>query len=101
MEKDFLLTVLGLDELRELGYNEVWIGNVPNPHWQHGCNNFVIASPKRKIGGWPAVWSAKKFGKQSCGNGLSKADQAQMELARRMISGYYRLTEGSWDKIEG
>ncbi len=101
MDEDFILTVLALDELKELGYSEVWIGAVPNPHWDHRGGSFVIASPKRKRGGWPAVWSAKKFGKQSCGNGLSKADQAQMELTRRMISGYYRLTEGSWDKIEG
>lgn len=100
MEEDFILTVLGLDELRELGYNEVWIGAVPNPHWQHDFDNFVIASPKIRRGGWPAVWSANKFGKQNCGNGLSGADQSQNELTRRMTPGHYRLTDGSWERID-
>jgi hypothetical protein len=94
MDNKQILTMLALNELRDLGYEEVWIGRTSNPHWpDHGCDNFIIAAPKRRIQGWPALWKAsdKTFGKQGCGNGLRKADQCQRERARDMIPGYYKL----------
>ena len=48
MDEDFILTKLALEELKSLGYTEAWIGNVPNPHWEHGCGDGIIAAPKRK-----------------------------------------------------
>lgn len=103
MEAEFILTILALDELKELGYKEVWIGGVESPHWpRHGCDNFVIAAPKVSRHGWPAIWSASEqnFGKQSCGNGLRNADQTQTQKSRRMLPGYYKLSRGKWQKKE-
>lgn len=94
-------TILALEELKELGYDEVWIGGVPNPHWpRHGCGNFVIAGPKKERYGWPALWSVseKNFGKQWCGNGLEKADQVQR--SNRLMPGHYKLTENGWRTSE-
>lgn len=102
MDDSFVLTVLALDELKKFGYREVWIGAVSNPHWpRHGYDNFVIAAPKRKKGGWPALWSAERYlGKTSCGNGLKKADQSQKAHVHRMKPGHYRLEDGSWKLIQ-
>jgi hypothetical protein len=99
MEKNFILTILALDELKEFGYQEVWIGNVENPHWpRHGNNGFIIASPKVRKNNSPAVWllDENRFGKQSCGNGLKKADQSQRE--HKLVSGHYKLADGNWIK---
>lgn len=99
MNKEFILTLLALDELKNMGYLEVWIGNVPNPHWpRHGIDNFIIASPKNRINNSPAVWSLDEnhFGKQSAGNGLSQADQSQRD--HKLISGHYRLVDDNWVK---
>lgn len=101
MDSEFVLTALGLEELKQMGYEEVWIGDVTNPHWpRHGCDNFVIAAPKRKHEGWPALWAAKKyFGKTDCGNGLLKADQSQKSMARKMTPGHYKLKSDHWERI--
>lgn len=99
MDSDFILTVMALDEIKSLGYQEVWIGSVGNPHWDHNIDNFIIASPKKRKCGWPALWacSEKIFGKMSCGNGLSKADQMQRD-GRRLQKGHYKLIEEQWIK---
>jgi len=101
MDQKFILTTLGLQELEELGYREVWIGRVDNPHWPDPPENAIIASPKRKKEGWPAVWSAERyFGATSCGNGLPKADQCQKPEVRNMMPGHYRLEDGAWKKTD-
>lgn len=102
MDNAFVFTVLALGELKELGYREVWIGNVPNPHWKnHGHQGCIIASPKRKKDGWPAIWSVGRYlGKHACANGFSKADQAFKENARLMEPGHYKLNCGRWEKID-
>ncbi|NBT57247.1 hypothetical protein EBT16_00525 [bacterium] len=101
MDQKFILTTLGLQELQELGYTEVWIGNVQNPHWTAPPSNAVIASPKRKRGGWPAVWSADRyFGKISCGNGLARADQCQKSEVHKMTPGHYRLENETWFRVD-
>lgn len=100
MDRKFILTVLALNELQKMGYNEAWIGNVDNPHWKnHGCDNFLIGSPPKKMGGWPALWTLSEniFGKQSCGNGLKNADQTQRSQVRNMIFGHYKFSD-KWDK---
>jgi hypothetical protein len=104
MDDAMILTKIALDELQDLGYTEAWIGSVDNPHWpRHGTDEFVIAMPKRKKNGWPALWSAseKIFGRQSCGNGLRKADQCQRPNARKMTPGHYEFRQGSWTIIKG
>jgi hypothetical protein len=90
MDKDFILTKIALEELARLGYREVWLGNVPNPHWEHGMTNGVVAAPKNLSGWWPALWDAD-LGELSCGNGLTNADQAQFPRVREMIPGHYVL----------
>lgn len=98
---DFVLTMLALQELEELGYREVWIGDVPNPHWErHGHEGCVIAAPKRSKERWPALWMAAAFGEQTCGNGLRRADQAFKENARKMAPGHYRLLRGRWERTD-
>jgi hypothetical protein len=98
MDARFIRTRLALEELGSLGYEEVWLGNVPNPHWEHGMNNGVVASPKRFFGWRPFLWMARErtFGRLSCGNGLKVSDQAQFEKVREMIPGHYVLKDGSW-----
>ena len=98
MDKDFILTKIALEELGKLGYREVWLGNVPNPHWEHGMNNGVVAAPKVSSRWFPALWdvSERNFGRQGCGNGLKGADQTQRELVREMMPGHYVLKEGCW-----
>ena len=101
MDQKFILTTLGLQELEELGYREVWIGRVDNPHWSDPPSNGIIASPKRRREGWPAIWSAEKyFGKTSCGNGLFEADQCQKSEVRNMMAGHYVLEGGAWKKMD-
>jgi hypothetical protein len=100
MDADFILTKLLLEELRKMGYTEVWLGDVPNPHWMHGCSHGVVSSPKRMdFCGWPSLWSVSQiFGQNSCGNGLANADQTFRSGVRGMISGYYALNEaGEWE----
>jgi hypothetical protein len=101
MDKKFILTVLVLDELQKMGYNEVWIGKVENPHWTHKIDNFLICAPPREISNWPALWALSEsvFGKQSCGNGLKNADQAQRPEFRNMISGHYKFSD-KWEKLD-
>lgn len=98
MDKDFILTKIILDELGGLGYTEVWLGRVPNPHWEHGMSNGVVAAPKRRTdwGRRPALWDARKMGSLNCGNGLREADQAQFSLVYDTIPGHYRLTDSGW-----
>jgi hypothetical protein len=101
MDQKFILTTLGLQDLQDFGYSEVWIGNVPNPHWPGPPSNSVIASPKRKRENWPSVWSADRyFGKTSCGNGLAEADQCQKSEVHKMTPGHYRLEDGAWKKMD-
>lgn len=101
MESDIMLTIIALQELGELGYREAWIGAVPNPHWtRHGHEGCVIAAPKRRKGGWPALWGAVTFGRQSCGNGFGKADQGFKEHARKMAPGHYRILRGKWKRVD-
>lgn len=97
--KNFTLTVLALEELREIGYTEVWIGKCHCPHWPHMFLGSMVASPKIKDkSGWPLLWSVseKLFGKKSCGNGLKKADQVQRNNLN-LISGYYKLVDSKWE----
>lgn len=98
MDKNFILTKLALLELGEMGYREVWLGNVPNPHWEHGMSNGIVASPKMRPQGFPSLWGVRErnFGREGCGNGLMGADQTQRELVREMIPGHYRLVDGVW-----
>lgn len=64
------------DALRKAGYTKFWVG--PNPHWTYADKSMIVAEPKRKEGGWPALWSALNgMYTSSCGNGLDKADQQQ------------------------
>jgi len=100
MNDRFILTMLGLQELEGFGYREVWIGRVDNPHWSGLPDDGIIASPRISRGGWPAIWSAEYFGKISCGNGMSKADQCQKSEVRNMAPGHYVLEDGVWKKIE-
>lgn len=102
MDKEFILTVLALNELGKMGYNEVWIGNVKNPHWpNHLMDNFIIASPPQRIGGCPAVWSLSEeiFGKKSCANGLRESDQIQRSEVRNMKPGHYKFSD-KWEKVD-
>jgi hypothetical protein len=101
MDKKFILTVLVLDELQKMGYNEVWIGKVENPHWIHGFGDILICSPPRRIWNLPALWTLSEdiFGRQSCGNGLKNADQAQRPEFRNMTSGHYKFSD-KWEKID-
>jgi hypothetical protein len=104
MDDDMILAKLALDELQELGYTEVWIGPVDNPHWpDHFNGQFVIAAPRRRRDGWPALWSASEevFGKMACGNGLKNADHCQRANVRRMKPGHYRLAQGTWTIVQG
>lgn len=98
MDASFIRTKLALEELADLGYTEVWIGRVPNPHWEHGMENGVVAAPKCRVWGSPAVWRAseRNFGEMGCGNGLRDADECQREHVRKMIPGHYVLREGCW-----
>lgn len=98
MDAAFILTKLALMNLQEMGYREVWIGRVPNPHWDHDCDNFVIAAPKCRLWNDPAVWhgSERVFGKMGCGNGLREADQCQRENVRNMMRGHYVFRDGTW-----
>jgi hypothetical protein len=99
MDNDFIWTKLALEELAGLGYTEVWLGNVPNPHWEHGMGNGIVAAPKSNSEGWwPAVWgvSERIFGPMGCGNGLKEADQVQRSFVREMIPGHYVLKDGCW-----
>jgi hypothetical protein len=43
MDNAFIRTKLALEELAGLGYTEVWLGNVPNPHWEHGMGDGIVA----------------------------------------------------------
>jgi hypothetical protein len=98
MDERFIRTKLALEEIRELGYTEVWIGSVSNPHWPEALDSFVIACPKRRVANYPAIWSVseRNFGPMSCGNGLRQADQCQRELVRKFLPGHYVLRDGCW-----
>jgi hypothetical protein len=99
MGDDMILTKLALDELQELGYTEVWLGPVCNPHWPNHFNGqSVIAAPSRRKDGWPALWSTSEnvFGKMVCGNGLKAADHCQRGNVRKMKPGHYRLEQETW-----
>ena len=100
MDAEFILTKLALEEIRKLGYTEVWLGAVPNPHWEHGLSTGIIAAPKQvDFSGWPNIWrvSEELFGQNSSGNGLRHADNAFRSVVGRMIPGHYVLVEGSWN----
>lgn len=98
MEFDkFVLTVLALEELKEKGYSEVWIGKVDCPFWDWKSDSVIIAHPKSRQNSWqPSLWSVseKLFGKMSCGNGLKNADQGQFN--HKLMEGHYKLENNSW-----
>lgn len=96
MDAKFIRTKLALLELGEMGYTEVWLGNVPNPHWEHGMGDGVVAAPKSRPVWRPFLWEARNFGMMGCGNGLKIADQAQFSLVREMAPGHYVLRDGDW-----
>lgn len=98
MDESFIRTKLALEELRELGYTEVWIGRVPNPHWEHGMGNGIVAAPKLRSGTLIPLWevSERTFGQRCCGNGLKEADQMQFGAAYSMMPGHYVLRDGCW-----
>lgn len=103
MDASFILTKLALEELKSLGYTEIWLGRVSNPHWKHGMSNMVLASPALRTSGiWPRLWgvSNRNFGEIGCGNSFIGADAAQFELVRKMMAGHYRLVEGCWEPVE-
>ena len=97
MDAKFIRTKLALFELGEMGYTEVWLGNVLNPHepWLRQLNG-VVAAPKSRPVWRPLLWDAKNFGRLSCGNGLKIADQAQFSLVGDMTPGHYVLRDGDW-----
>lgn len=100
MEADFIFTKLALEELRKMGYTEVWLGNVSNPHWKHGMSNGIVAAPRlRDRTGWPRLWSASEenFGQKSAGNGLTAADNMFRSKIRDMIPGHYVLIGEEWN----
>ena len=81
-----------------MGYTEVWIGRVPNPHWEHGMSNGIVAAPKVRPKCQVALWrvSERTFGDRGCGNGLPASDQMQFSLAYNMMPGHYVLKDGCW-----
>jgi hypothetical protein len=96
---NFTLTVLALEELKQLGYKEVWIGKCNCPHWKYMGIGHIVAHPKiYDRCGWPAIWSVseKLFGKKSCGNGLKDADQMQRSQLN-LIQGYYKIVDNNWE----
>lgn len=99
MDADFIYTKMALEELRRMGYTEIWLGDVPNPHWDHGMNTGIVATPKRNIGWWPAVWEASEetFGQKSAGNGLKEADNTFRSKVAQMMHGHYVLIDGEWN----
>ena len=103
MDKEFILTILALDELKGLGYKEVWIGQAENPHSPFRSYSSIIAAPKVEDRcGWPALWrvSEQNFGKLHCGNGLKDADQAQISNVNRLMPGHYEILGEKWQKRE-
>ena len=99
MDESFIRTKLALEELSRMGYSEVWLGNVPNPHWDHGMTTGIVAAPKRDEMGWPRLWSASEanFGMKSAGNGLRAADNMFRSLVSKMMPGHYVLVDGCWN----
>lgn len=96
--ENITFTMLALEEIKDMGYKEIWIGKCDCPHWEH-MDSSVVASPKiRDRTGWPAIWrvSEKLFGRKGCGNGLKNADQVQISNILYLISGYYKLVENEW-----
>jgi hypothetical protein len=102
--KSFAGLVALLAECKERGYTEVWL-NCSNPHWtDSSCVGMIVAAPKRKYGGWCAVWDLHRdpqihglLGKMGCGNGLKDADQAQYDdLSRNIPPSHYVLVDGDW-----
>jgi hypothetical protein len=97
--ENFTLTFLALEELKEMGYKEVWIGRCECPHWDWMGIGDIVASPKnRDRSNWPSMWSAdeKTFGRKGSGNGLKNADQMQRSQLN-LIQGYYKLVENKWE----
>lgn len=103
MDAAFVLTMLGLDELKEMGYREAWIGAVESPHLRHTGPNFVVAGPKRRRdNSWPAIWSVSEriFGSGGCCNGLTEADRVSRTGVAKMVAGHYKLIGGAWHRME-
>jgi hypothetical protein len=98
MEKDFVLTILLLDELKEMGYEEVWLGNIPNPYCDFfASSNCILASPPRRLGSWPSVWYlSDRWGEPSCGNGLKEADNTFRSGVRLTMPGHYKIKGETW-----
>lgn len=103
-EKSFIGLIALLAECKKRGYTELWL-NHPNPHWtNNSCLGMIVAAPKRKFSGWPAVWNLHYdpligglLGRQGCGNGLSKADQAQYsDMDKNIPPSHYTLLENEW-----
>jgi len=107
-EKTFMGLIQLLATLKKRGYTEVWL-NCSNPHWTtSSCAGMIVAAPKRKNGSWPAVWDLHYdpliggvLGRQSCGNGLKAADQAQYyDMDKNIPPSHYVLLENDWH-LEG
>jgi hypothetical protein len=100
MDNDWIITLMILDDLGSMGYKEVWIGCSDNPHWPGSWGiTMVVASPKRKKFGWPALWTLnEKYGGHGSGNGLKNADNLFVSWAVNPLSGHYVRSEGSWEK---
>ena len=103
-EKSFIGLVALLAECKRRGYEEVWL-NCPNPHWTtSSCAGMIVAAPKRKNGSWCAVWDlhyvpqvGELLGRQSCGNGLKAADQAQYnDMSKNIPPSHYVLVNDEW-----
>jgi hypothetical protein len=103
-EKSFIGLVALLAECKRRGYKELWL-NCPNPHWTNSsCEGMIVAAPKRRHGSWPAVWDLhyvpqvrELLGRQSCGNGLKNADQAQYhDMDKNIPPSHYVLVENDW-----
>jgi hypothetical protein len=105
-EKSFIGVIQLLATLKKRGYTEVWL-NHRNSHWQSGrdsCQGMIVAAPKCRYGSWPAVWNLHYdslirgvLGKQSCGNGLKEADQAQYyDMDKNIPPSHYVLVNNEW-----
>ena len=102
-EKTFIGLQAVLMECKRRGYTEVWL-NHPNPHWKGHEDGAIVAAPRRKHGGSPAVWDLHYdpvirgvLGNMSCGNGLADADEAQYnDMSKNIPPSYYKLVNDEW-----
>ena len=104
-EKTFIGLIHLLAVLKKRGYTEVWL-NRENQHWTGSGSGMIVAAPKCKHGNANAVWDLhydplirELLGKQSCGNGLKNADQAQYDdMSKNIPPSHYALVDGNWEE---